>query len=123
MYKTRVDIFVFQILLTELCLQQGVVEEEAGAGVVAGQKGARVETEEQRQAREARELVEQKQHELIEFMKQHPCLYDIAHQEHLNNVVTWVLWEEIAEKLGVNGKNFIYNNMWKYIRFAINKYT
>ena len=94
-----------------------------GRGVGRPRKAARVETDEQRQAREARELVEQKKHELIESMKQHPCLYDIAHQEHLNNVVTWVLWEEIAEKFGVDGKNFIYNNMWKYIRFAINKYT
>ena len=94
-----------------------------GRGAGRPRKAARVETDEQRQARKARELVEQKKHELIEFVKQHPCLYDIAHQEHLNNVVTWVLWEEIAEKLGVYGKNFIYNNMWKYIRFAINKYT
>ena len=94
-----------------------------GRGAGRPQKAARVETDEQRQAGEARELVEQKKHELIEFIKQHPCLYDIAHQEHLNNVVTRVLWEEIAEKLGVDGENLICNNMWKNSIFAINNYT
>ena len=34
MCNTRIDIFVFRILLTELCLQ-GVEEEEAGEGVLA----------------------------------------------------------------------------------------
>ena len=38
-------------------------------------------------------------------------------------MVTWVLWEEIAEKLGVDGENFICNNMWKNSIFAINNYT
>ena len=67
-------------------------------------KAVRVETQDQREAREQRELVEAKKHQLIEFVKLHPCLYDIAHQEHLNSNVTRVLWEEIADKLGVDGK-------------------
>ena len=91
-----------------------------GRGNRGGQergKAARVESEEQRQAWEARELVEAKKHQLIEFVKCYPCLYDIAHPEHLNCNVTRVLWEEIADKLEVDGKNFIYSNMRKYMKF------
>ena len=50
-------------------------------------KGVRVESEDQRLAQEERALVEAKKHQLIEFVKLHPCLYDIAHQEHLNSSV------------------------------------
>ena len=71
-------------------------------------KGVRVESEDQMQAQEERALVEAKKHQLIEFVKLHPCLYDITHQEHLNSSVMHVLWEETAEKLGVDGKSLVF---------------
>ena len=69
------------------------------------------ESEAQRVAREARELVEAKKHQLIEYVKQYPVMFDISHPDHLNSQVTGVLWEEIAEKLGETGKNiYLCNN-------------
>ena len=61
---------------------------KAGAGV-----GGR-ESDEERVSREANERKEQKKYKLIELVREHPCLYDTAHPEHLNKSVTSVLWAE-----------------------------
>ena len=74
------------------------------------------ESEAQRVAREARELVEAKKHQLIEYVKQYPVMFDISHPDHLNSQVTGVLWEEIAEKRGETGKNiYLCNNNMRII--------
>ena len=101
------------------------VKGRGGRGGRGGRrKMARVETDEERENREARELVEAKKHQLIEYVKEHAVLYDIAHPEHLNSNVTRVLWEDIAEKLEVDGKLFIYNNMQNSMKFrSLSMYT
>ena len=72
---------------------------------------APVETDEQRKQREEKE-----RKELIELVREHPVLYDTAHPDHLNSSITDVLWEEIADNLGVDGKEFInvQNNTFEY---------
>ena len=77
-------------------------------------RGRRVESEEDRVAREKKEEIERKKYKLIEYVRQYPVLYDLADPEHLNTVVTRVLWEEIAEKLGESGNN----NMQKHLFVA-----
>ena len=69
----------------------------------------KVESEEDRIAREQKEEVERKKYKLIDYVRQYPVLYDLADPEHLNTAVTRVLWEEIAEKLGESGKNNMQN--------------
>ena len=44
--------------------------------------------------------------QLIELVREHPVLYDTAHPDHLNSSITDVIWEEIADNLGVDGKEF-----------------
>ena len=66
-----------------------------------------VETDEQRKQCEDKERTEQLKMQLIELVREHPVLYDTAHPDHLNSSITDVLWEEIAENLGVDGKKFI----------------
>ena len=68
---------------------------------------ALVETDEQRKQREEKERTEQLKMQLIELVREHPVLYDTAHPDHLNSSITDVLWEEIADNLGVDGKYFI----------------
>ena len=52
--------------------------------------------------------------QLIELVREYPVLYDTAHLDHLNSSITDVLWEEIANNLGVDGKKFI-NMQNKYV--------
>ncbi|MCG8620792.1 MAG: hypothetical protein MJE68_02170, partial [Proteobacteria bacterium] len=72
-------------------------------------RGRRTESEEERMAREKKEEIERKKFKLIEFVREHPVLYDLSNEEHLNTAITRVLWEEIAEKLGESGKNNMQN--------------
>ena len=82
-------------------------------------KVMKIETERQR---EAWELVEAKKHQLIEFVKQYPVLYNISHPDHLNSQITIVLWEEIAEKLGEAGTKFYsYNNNMQILTHKLDK--
>ena len=74
-----------------------------GRGAV---KKVKVETEEECLAREAKELIEAKKMQLIEYIKEHPIIYDIGHPDRLNSTITKVIWEDIADKLGEDGKNF-----------------
>ena len=64
------------------------------------------ESEEQRKQREEKERTEQLKMQLIELVREHPALYDTAHPDHLNSSITDVIWEEIADNLGVDGKEF-----------------
>ena len=64
------------------------------------------ESEEQQKQREEKERTEQLKMQLIELVREHPVLYDTAHTDHLNSPITDVLWEEIADNLGVDGKEF-----------------
>ena len=68
-------------------------------------RGKRQETDEERVSREANERKEQTKYKLIELVREHPCLYDTAHPEHLNKSVTSVLWAEIAAVLEEDGKH------------------
>ena len=45
--------------------------------------------------------------QLIELVREYPVLYGTAHPDHLNSSITDVLWEEIANNLGIDGKKFI----------------
>ena len=49
---------------------------------------------------------EQLKMQLIELVSEHPVLYDTAHPDHLNSSITDVIWEDIADNLGVDGKEF-----------------
>ena len=73
-----------------------------GRGAV---KKVKIETEEERLAREAKELIEAKKMQLIEYIKEDPIIYDIGHPDHLNSTITKVKWEDIADKLREDGKN------------------
>ena len=53
-------------------------------------RGHQQESEEDRAKREENERKEQKKYRLIELVREHPCLYDTAHPEHLNKAVTSV---------------------------------
>ena len=64
------------------------------------------ESEEQRKQHEEKEKTEQLKMQLIELVREHPVLYDTAHPDHLNSSITDVIWEEIADNLGVDGKEF-----------------
>ena len=64
------------------------------------------ESEEQWKQREEKEKTEQLKMQLIELVREHPVLYDTAHPDHLNSSITDVIWEEIADNLGVDGKEF-----------------
>ena len=64
------------------------------------------ESEEQWKQREEKERKEQLKMQLIELVREHPVLYDTAHPDHLNSSITDVIWEEIADNLGVDGKEF-----------------
>ena len=64
------------------------------------------ESEEQRKQREEKEKMEQLKMQLIELVWEHPVLYDTAHPDPLNSTITDALWEEIADNLGVDGKEF-----------------
>ena len=64
------------------------------------------EQQEQQKQREEKEKTEQLKMQLIELVREHPVLYDTAHPDHLNSAITDVLWEEIADNLGVDGKEF-----------------
>ena len=64
------------------------------------------ESEEQWKQREEKERTEQLKMQLIELVREHPVLYDTAHPDHLNSSITDVIWEEIADNLGVDGKEF-----------------
>ena len=64
------------------------------------------ESEEQRKQREEKERTEQLKMQLIELVREHPVLYNTAHPDHLNSSITDVIWEEIADNLGVDGKEF-----------------
>ena len=77
---------------------------------------APVETDEQHKQREEKERTEQLKMQLIKLVREHPVLYDTAHPDHLNSSITDVLWEEIADNLGVDGKEFInvQNNTFEY---------
>ena len=55
--------------------------------------------------------------QLIELVREYPVLYDTAHPDHLNSSITDVLWEEIANNLGVDGKKFI-NMQNKYLKIC-----
>ena len=68
---------------------------------------APVETDEQRKQREEKERFEQLKMQLIKLVREYPVLYDTAHPDHLNSSITDVLWEEIANNLGIDGKDFI----------------
>ena len=68
-------------------------------------RGRQEESEEDRVNREANERKEQKKYRLIQLVREHPCLYDTAHPEHLNKAVTSVLWAEIAAVLDEDGKD------------------
>ena len=68
-------------------------------------RGRQEESEEDRVNREANERKEQKKYRLIQLVREHPCLYDTAHPEHLNKAVTLVLWAEIAAVLDEDGKD------------------
>ena len=84
---------------------------------------APVETDEQCKQREEKERKEQLKMQLIELVRGHPVLYDTAHPDHLNSSIPDVLWEEIADNLGVDGKEFInvqnntfeYDIVWQYM--------
>ena len=64
------------------------------------------EPEEQWKQREEKERTEQLKMQLIDLVREHPVLYDIAHPDHLNSSIKDVIWEEIADNLGVDGKEF-----------------
>ena len=55
--------------------------------------------------------------QLIELVREYPVLYDTAHPDHLNSSSTDVLWDEIANNLGVDGKKFI-NMQNKYLKIC-----
>ena len=55
--------------------------------------------------------------QLIELVREYPVLYDTAHPDHLNSSITDVLWEEITNNLGVDGKKFI-NMQNKYLKIC-----
>ena len=74
-----------------------------GRGRPPKAKQMKIETEAQRLAREERELVEAKKHQLMEYVSQYPVIFDISHPDHLNSALTKVLWEDIAEKLDEAG--------------------
>ena len=78
---------------------------------------APVETDEQCKQREEKERIEQLKMQLIELVREYPVLYDTAHPDHLNSSITDVLWEEIANNLGVDGKKFI-NMQNKYLKIC-----
>ena len=77
---------------------------------------APVETDEQCKQRDEKERMEQLKMQLIELVREHPVLYDTAHPDHLNSSIMDVLWEEIADNLGADGKEFInvQNNTFEY---------
>ena len=64
------------------------------------------ESEEQRKQHEEKERIDQLKMQLIELVREHPVLYNTAHPDHLNSSITDVIWEEIADNLGVDGKEF-----------------
>ena len=68
-------------------------------------RGHQEESEEDRVNREANERKEQKKYHLIQLVREHPCLYDTTHPEHLNKAVTSVLQAEIAAVLDEDGKH------------------
>ena len=84
---------------------------------------APVETDEKCKQREEKERTEQLKMQLIELVREHPVLYDTALPDHLNSSITDVLWEEIADNFGVDGKEFInvqnntfgYEIVWQYM--------
>ena len=55
---------------------------------------------------EEKEKTEQLKMQLIELVREHPVLYDTAHPDYLNSSITDVIWEEIADNCGVDGKEF-----------------
>ena len=64
------------------------------------------ESEEQWKQCEEKEKTEQLKMQLIELVREHPVLYNTAHPDHLNSSITDVIWEAIADNLGVDGKEF-----------------
>ena len=62
------------------------------------------ETPEQRAQREEKERIEAKKYHLIDLVREKPVLFDTAHPDHLNNAITSVLWNEIADILEEPGK-------------------
>ena len=68
-------------------------------------RGRQQESEEDRINREENERKEQKKYKLIELVKEHPCLFDTAHPEHLNKGITSVLWQEILAVLDEDGES------------------
>ena len=74
-------------------------------------KVVKIETEEERLAREQKELIEAKKMQLIEYIKEHPIIFDISHPDHLNSTVTKVIWEDIAQKLNEEGMQFLCFNV------------
>ena len=68
-------------------------------------KMQKIETEEERLAREEKELIETKKMQLIEYIKEHPIIFDIGHPDHLNSTVTKVIWEDMARKLNEEGNH------------------
>ena len=43
---------------------------------------------------------------LIKYIKEHPIIFDIGHPDQLNSSITKVIWEDIAQKLNEDGKQF-----------------
>ena len=62
------------------------------------------EPPEQRAQREEKERIEAKKYHLIDLVREKPVLFDTAHPDHLNNAITSVLWNEIADILEEPGK-------------------
>ena len=79
------------------------VEEEVVGKARAGVRGRRL----MRKGFQGRQMRERskKKYKLIELVREHPCLYDTAHPEHLNKSVTAVLWAEIAAVFEEDGKH------------------
>ena len=106
------------MLCTIIFGNMGRPSNKTGRGRGRG-RGQRVETPEEKAARENKERIEANKYKLIEFVRQYPVLYDLANPEHLISAVTRVLWEEIAEKLGETGKDNMQNSQI-YLSFRNN---
>ncbi|XP_053616345.1 uncharacterized protein LOC128678655 isoform X2 [Plodia interpunctella] len=56
---------------------------------------------------------------LIEYVKQHPCLYDSSHKEYKNVATKNEIWEAIGRELDTTG-DFV-KNKWKTLRDGFTK--
>ena len=65
---------------------------------------SQAEVDEENRTKKAKQDIEQKKMKLIELVRQHEVLYNMAHPDHLNSSITDVLWEEKANILEEDGQ-------------------